>query len=241
MIDLELADGLAVITVNRPESRNALSLAAMAELDKAVDAAAGADALVLTGAGDRAFVSGGDLKELHAIRTEEEVAAVTERMRSVCDRLAAFPTPVIAALNGHAIGGGAELAVAADIRIAAGDIRIAFNQATLGLMPAWGGGERLARLVGPGRALLIAGTGRMLGAAEAAQLGLIDEVLPRAEFAAGWRASARALASRPAREVKRLVTGALPPAEALATFTSLWLSEEHWAALDAVLSRGRGR
>src|SRR5699024_9356145 len=148
------------------------------------------DALVITGAGDRAFVSGGDLKELSSIRTEEDAAAMARRMRSICDRLADFPAPVIAALNGHAFGGGAEVAVAADIRIAADDIKIGFNQVVLEIMPAWGGAERLAALVGKSRALLLAGTGTALDAAEAKSIGLIDRVVPRASFENDWRSLA---------------------------------------------------
>ena len=117
------------------------------------------EALVIKGAGDKAFVSGGDLKELSALRTEEDAAAMARRMRSICDQLADFPAPVVAALNGHAFGGGAEVAVAADIRVAADDIKIAFNQVQLEIMPAWGGAERLAALVGKSRALLLAGWG----------------------------------------------------------------------------------
>ena len=139
----------------------------MDQFDKALDGAEGAAALVVTGAGDRAFVSGGDLKELSALRTEQEAGAMAWRMRSICDRIAGFPTPTIAVLNGHALGGGAELAVAADIRLAADDIKIGFNQVSLAIMPAWGGAERLAALVGNSKALLLAGTGTVLGAAEA--------------------------------------------------------------------------
>lgn len=160
MIELELADGLAVVTINRPHARNAIALDTMDELDQAIEEAAGARALVITGAGDRAFVSGGDLKELAALRTVDQAAAMAEKMRGVCDRLAGFPGPVVAALNGHALGGGAEVAVAADIRIAADDVKIGFNQVALAIMPAWGGAERLARLVGRSRALLLAGSGR---------------------------------------------------------------------------------
>src|SRR5215469_16636823 len=119
----------------------------MEQLEKAIDAAAGAEALVITGAGERAFVSGGDLKELSALRTLEQAADMARRMRSICDQLADFPAPVVAALNGHALGGGAEVAVAADIRVAADDIKIGFNQSALAIMPAWGGAERLAALV----------------------------------------------------------------------------------------------
>src|SRR6478609_3443983 len=147
MVGLELDDGLAVITIDRPHARNAISLSTMDRLAHALDGAEGARALVITGAGDKAFVSGGDLKELSAIRTEADAAAMARKMRTVCDRIAAFPGPVLAALNGHALGGGAEVAVAADIRVAADDIRIGFNQTKLAIVPAWGGAERLAARV----------------------------------------------------------------------------------------------
>ncbi|WP_327692821.1 enoyl-CoA hydratase/isomerase family protein [Streptomyces sp. NBC_00459] len=237
-LELELDEGLAVITINRPHSRNAIAPATMDELDEALDAAAGARALVITGAGDRAFVSGGDLKELAAIRTEDEALAMALRMRGVCDRLAAFPGPVIAALNGHAFGGGAEVAVAADIRIAADDIRIGFNQTALAIMPAWGGAERLAALVGRGRALLLAGTAQILDAPEAERLGLVDRVLPRSAFEEGWRTLARKLATRPAQEIKRVVSGSLTSHQAAHAFARLWVSDEHWQAAERVMSRG---
>src|SRR6201999_2605194 len=207
MLDLEFDDGLAVLTINRPHARNAIALDTMEQLEKALDAAAGANALVIKGAGDRAFVSGGDLKELGTLRTEEDASAMAKRMRSICDQLASFPAPVIAALNGHAFGGGAEVAVAADIRVAADDIKIAFNQVELEIMPAWGGAERLAALVGRGRALMLAGTGTILTADEAEQVGLVDRVLPRAIFEPEWRSLARALANRPAGDIKRVMSG----------------------------------
>ncbi|MDV3127773.1 enoyl-CoA hydratase/isomerase family protein [Mycobacterium sp. 21AC1] len=238
MVDLECDNGLAVITIDRPHARNAISLDTMDELDKALDGAAGASALAITGAGDRAFVSGGDLKELAALRTELEASAMAWRMRSICDRIAGFPGPVIAALNGHALGGGAEVAVAADIRIAADDIRIGFNQVALAIMPAWGGAERLSTLVGRSRALLLAGTGRVLDAAEAQRVGLIDQVLPRAQFTEGWRNIARTLASPPAGEIKRVISG-VPTTEAVAAFARLWASDEHWAAADKVMNKGK--
>jgi enoyl-CoA hydratase/carnithine racemase len=243
MVELEIEDGLAVLTVNRPEARNAIAPATMDELDAALDkaTAAGAHALVVTGAGDRAFVSGGDLKQLASIRTEEAAEAMALRMRGVCDRIAAFPGPVVAALNGHALGGGAEVAVAADIRIAADDIRIGFNQVSLAIVPAWGGAERLAQLTGPARALLLAGTGRIVGAREAERYGLVDLVLPRGEFAAGWRATARALAHAPAAEVKRLTRsgGGPDPEDAARAFARRWVADAHWEAADRVLRRGR--
>lgn len=236
-VAVELAGGLAVVTINRPHARNAVAPATMDALEKALDAAAGAQVLVLTGAGDRAFVSGGDLKELATIRTEEAAVAMALRMRRICDRIADFPGPVIAALNGHAFGGGAEVAVAADIRVAADDVRIGFNQVALAIMPAWGGLERLAALVGRSRALLLAGTGRILGAAEAERAGLVDQVLDRASFAAGWRALAESLATPAAREIKRVAAG-VGEAEAARAFARLWVADEHWQAAERVMRRG---
>lgn len=239
MVDVEFdefARGLAVLTIDRPHARNAISLETMDQLEQALDAAEGASALAITGAGDRAFVSGGDLKELSAIRTEEDAAAMARRMRSICDRLANFPAPVIAALNGHALGGGAEVAVAADIRLAADDIKIGFNQVALEIMPAWGGAERLAALVGKSRALLLAGTGIVLDAVHAERIGLIDQVMPRSTFDEDWRRVARALSARPASEIKRVING-VSPEEAVTAFARLWVRDAHWHAADRVMSR----
>ncbi|MGW0020827.1 enoyl-CoA hydratase/isomerase family protein [Rhodococcus sp. NPDC003382] len=238
MVDLELEQGLAVITIDRPEARNAIAPETMEQLEKALDEAEGAKALVIRGGGDRAFVSGGDLKELSKLRTVEQAAEMARQMRTVCDRIATFPAPVVAALNGHALGGGAEVAVAADIRIAADDIKIGFNQVSLAIMPAWGGAERLSALVGRGRALMLAGSGAVLDAFEAERLGLLDRVLPRAAFEEGWRSLARALANDPAGEIKRVLAG-VSAEEAISAFAHLWVKDEHWAAADKVLNRSK--
>ncbi|KUI01756.1 enoyl-CoA hydratase/isomerase family protein [Mycobacterium sp. IS-3022] len=236
MVDLELDDGLAVITIDRPQARNAIAPETMEQLHTALDGADGATALVLRGAGDRAFVSGGDLKLLAALRTEADAAAMARRMRSVCDRIATFPGVTVAVLNGHALGGGAEFAVAADIRLAASDIKIGFNQVALEIMPAWGGAERLVPLVGYSKALLLAGTGTVLSAAEAERIGLVDRVLPRESFDDDWRAIARQLAHRAAGEIKRVMKGASTE-EAVDAFARLWVSDEHWAAADKAMNR----
>lgn len=242
MVDLELDSGgvagLAVITIDRPAARNAIAPETMDQLDNALQRADGALALVIRGGGDRAFVSGGDLKELATLRTLDEASAMANRMRTICDQIADFPAPVIAALNGHALGGGAEVAVAADIRVAADDIKIGFNQVSLAIMPAWGGAERLAALVGPGRALLLAGAGTVLDAAAAERVGLVDQVLPRASFDDGWRAIAQSLTNRPATSIKRVIKGATPT-EAVGAFAHLWVDDEHWAAADRVINRAR--
>ncbi|RAV07136.1 enoyl-CoA hydratase/isomerase family protein [Mycolicibacterium sp. GF69] len=238
MVDLEFDDGLAVITIDRPEARNAIAPETMEQLDAALDGAEGATALVIKGAGDRAFVSGGDLKQLAALRTEADAAAMARQMRAVCDRIATFAGVTVAVLNGHALGGGAEFAVAADIRLAAADIKIGFNQVALEIMPAWGGAERLVELVGYSRALLLAGTGTILPATEAERVGLIDRVLPRESFDDDWRAIARKLAHRPAGEIKRVMKGASTD-EAVDAFARLWVSDEHWAAAEKAMNRSK--
>lgn len=235
-VRLEPADGVGVLTVDRPGVRNAISLATMDALAAALDWASGASALVIRGGGDRAFVSGGDLKDLARLRTHDEATEMAVRMRRLCDRLATFPAPVIAALNGHALGGGAEVAIAADIRVAADDVTIAFNQSTLAIMPAWGGAERLASVAGRPQALLLATTGERITAAEALRIGLFDRVYPRASFESSWRSLAAAVAASPSVAIKRVVAAAAPhhhpslEAAAAAEFATLWVSDAHWEA-----------
>jgi len=249
-VRLEIDEGVAVVTIDRPEARNAIGFATTDALGAAVDEVSdsGAAVLVLRGGGDRAFVSGGDIKELGSIRTHEAAVAMARRVRTLLDRVAAFPVPVIAALNGHALGGGAEVAVAADIRIAADDIRIGFNQVTLGIMPAWGGAERLAQLVGRSRALLAIATGELYDAASAQSLGLVDLVVPRVSFDDEWRALAHRLAaSAPGatRAVKGVVGAAVPSfhpeleADATDAFARLWTGDAHWAAVEALDAKRR--
>jgi enoyl-CoA hydratase len=247
-VHLEIDAGVAVVTIDRPDVRNAIGTRVVDELGAALDdvSDSGAAVLVLRGGGERAFVSGGDLKELGAIRTHEAAVAMARRVRQLLDRVAAFPVPVIAALNGHALGGGAEVAIAADIRIAADDVKIGFNQVSLGIMPAWGGAERLAQVIGRGRALLAITTGDLYDAATARELGIVDIVVPRAAFEAEWRALAdrlAALAPGSTRAVKAVVGAAVgathPELEADATdaFARLWTAEAHWAAVDALEQR----
>jgi enoyl-CoA hydratase/carnithine racemase len=244
-VALDRRDGVAILTVDRPGVRNAISLTTMDALEQALDAAGDADVLVIRGSGDRAFISGGDLKELAKIRTHEAAVAMAVRMRRLCDRIATFPGPVIAALNGHALGGGAEVAVAADIRVAADDVSIGFTQASLAIMPAWGGAERLAALVGRAQALLLTTTGERLDTAEAHRIGLVDRVYSRAAFEQSWRGLADRIADSPARPIKSVIAQATPhhhPAHersATTAFAALWTSDAHWTAV-ANLTGGSG-
>jgi enoyl-CoA hydratase/carnithine racemase len=249
-VRVEIDAGVAVITIDRPEVRNAIGFATVDELGAALDEVLESDAavVVLRGGGDRAFVSGGDLKELSSIRTHADAVGMATRVRRVLDRVAAFPVPVIAALNGHALGGGAEVAIAADIRIAADDIKIGFNQVSLGIMPAWGGAERLAQAIGRGRALLVIATGEVYEAKAAQALGLVDFVVPRAKFDDEWGALASRLAETApgtTRAVKAVLAAALPPtrpdleADATDAFARLWTADAHWAAVEALEQRRR--
>lgn len=249
-VGVQVEGRVAIITIDRPHARNAIGLGTISELEAALlqvnEAQVGV--VVLIGAGDRAFVSGGDLKELEALRTQLEAERMARRMRSVLDRVARMPMPVIAALNGHALGGGAEVAVAADIRVAADDIRIGFTQSALGIMPAWGGAERLTDLVGRSRALLLMCSGRTLTAKEAYGWRLVDEVLPRASFDAGWRELAATFANLPpgaTRSIKGLVASVSPgfhpatEAAAVRAFAELWAAPEHWEMAAATAANRR--
>jgi enoyl-CoA hydratase len=249
-IRLEIEDGVAVVTIDRPEVRNAIGFATIDEFGAALDdiVDSGAAVVVLRGAGERVFVSGGDLKELTAVRTYEDAVRMASRARQLLDRVAAFSVPVIAALNGHALGGGAEVAIAADIRIAADDVRIGFNQVTLGIMPAWGGAERLAQAIGRSRALLAIATGELYDAAAAQRLGLVDIVVPRAAFDEEWRRLAQKIAAAApgtSRAVKAVVSAAAPSyhpqleANATAAFAQLWAADAHWAAVEEVERKRR--
>jgi enoyl-CoA hydratase len=242
---VEMDGAVAVVTIDRPEVRNAIGFATLAALDAALDdvLASGAAVLVVRGGGDRAFVSGGDLKELSTIRTHADAVAMARRARRLLDRIATLPVPVVAALNGHALGGGAEVAIAADVRVAADDVKIGFNQVALGIMPAWGGAERLAQAIGRSRALLAITTGEVYDARAAQRIGLVDVVVPRAEFDAAWRALAGRMASTApgtTAAVKAVVGAAVPAhhpdleASATDAFARLWTADAHWEAVEAL-------
>ena len=249
-VRLEDEGRVSVLTIDRPEARNAISRVTMRELAAALDEVASSDAhvLVVTGSGDRVFVSGGDLKELAAIRTHAEATEMALTMRRVLDRLATLPIPVLAAVNGDAYGGGAEVCVAADIRIAAHDVRCGFNQVALGIMPAWGGVERLTALVGRGRALKMMSSGEILDADRAFEFGLFDEVVPRQEFLTHWRKVAEQMAAAPRPAligIKAAQRAAHPTAHpelaaaAIDAFARTWVDDAHWEMAAAADERRR--
>ncbi len=177
-LQLETAGRVATVTIDRPEKRNALNAQVRRELLAALDALEadeGVRVVVITGAGEKAFVAGADISEF-AERTPIEQRAAMEGRR-VFEAIAAFPRPVIASINGYALGGGCELALACDLRIAARSARFGQPEVNLGILPGGGGTQRLPRLVGLGRAMRLALTGELIGADEAERIGLVDEVV----------------------------------------------------------------
>lgn len=168
-------DGVAVVTLNRPDKLNALNAEVRSLLQETFDALADDDAVkvvVVHGAGDKAFVAGADITEF-AARTPMEQRAVYQRRR-IYEALSDFPKPVIAAVHGFCIGGGSELALACDVRVADRTARFSQAEVRIGLIPGGGGTQRLARLVGRGQAMLISCTGDFVEAEEAHRIGLVD-------------------------------------------------------------------
>jgi enoyl-CoA hydratase len=181
---VEVSDAIAVITLNRPKVLNALNAALFAELDAALDVLAANDAVravIITGAGEKAFAAGADISELGAVNAVEGQTLSTRGQR-VFGKMETLGKPVIAAINGFALGGGCELALATTIRIASETARLGQPEVKLGLIPGYGGSQRLPRLVGKGAAFRLLLTGEMIGAAEALRIGLVDEVTPAAEL-----------------------------------------------------------
>jgi enoyl-CoA hydratase len=243
------------VTINRPQKRNSLSRATLAALGAVFSQHAADQSLclaVLSGAGDKSFAAGGDLRDLEQVRTPDEARALFDLGNGAFGAIRRFPVPVVAALNGLAVGGGAELAVACDLRIAAAHARIGFVQGKLNIPTAWGGGSDLAAIVGPGRALQLLAQARILDAPEAARLGLIDFVFsgdssfdesvkrflapwleqqPQVMRAFKWQAAAAKLGlPRTAADERDREH-----------FAQAWCHDAHWAAAKGILEKEKPR
>jgi enoyl-CoA hydratase len=237
MITFKLEDSVALIRLERPEKLNSLTREMLLELGEtfaALERAGNVRAVILTGAGDRAFCAGTDISELAAL-DEDGALKAARRGQDVCERIERSPVPVIAAINGLAAGGGFELALACHLRIAATTAMFSLPELKLGVIPGYGGTQRLARATGSGRAFEMMLTGERISAGEAVRVGLVnrvvapDELLSEAEKLARRIASLAPLAIRAC--LKAVTDGlTLPLAEGLKLeaelFGSLFKTED---------------
>src|ERR671934_832696 len=178
-IQLEPLGDIAIIKINRPEALNAVNLDVIAELSRTIDIV-GADedikAVIITGAGERSFCAGADIAymvNIDPMKAEKYASSA----QAVLNKIEKLEKPVIAAVNGFALGGGCELALVCDIRIASSNAKIGQPEVTIGIPPGWGGTQRLVRIVGPAKAKELIFTGKMFTAEEAAQIGLVNRVV----------------------------------------------------------------
>ena len=246
----EIQSGVLKLTINRPEKRNALSLKLLDQIGDTLLRHADHAALkcaIITAAGDKAFAAGGDLKELDAIRSNADARTMSQRGRTALDRIRDFPLPVVAGINGLALGGGAELAMACDLRVASTDAEIGFLQAQLNVTTAWGGGIDLVAAIGSSRALGLLLSARRIRAAEALELGLINYLCAESEnLDDGLSKFIKPYLQRSAevlRGFKSLASTERRTAhERLRDieqdrFVAAWTSAEHWTAVEKATAR----
>lgn len=195
---LDIADRVATVTINRPDKLNALNAQAKAELREVMTSLKNdpaVDVVIITGAGEKAFVAGTDIRELAELNGEtgKEFSA---KGQEVFDLIENLGKPVIAAINGYALGGGCELALACHLRVASENARFGQPEVNLGIIPGYGGTQRLARLIGRGRAMEMILTGDQIDAQEAHRIGLVNKVVPAGELMTTARSLARTIASK---------------------------------------------
>jgi len=204
---LERADAIAVLTLNRPKVLNALNTETLDELRRTILALKHDEtvrAVILTGAGEKAFAAGADINEL-AVQSPSGGRDHAIRGQHVLDLIEQMGKPVIAAINGYALGGGCELAMACTLRLAADTAKLGQPEINLGIVPGYAGTQRLARLVGRGRALEVLLTGEAIDAQEAYRLGLVNRVVPAAELMAEARTLAATLAAKAPIAVRYII------------------------------------
>jgi 3-hydroxypropionyl-coenzyme A dehydratase len=178
-IQLEPREEVAIIRINRPEALNAMNVDVIAELSRTIDIVGpddGIKALIITGAGEKSFCAGADISYMVNIQPIQAEKYATSA-QAVLNKIENLQKPVIAAVNGFALGGGCELAMVCDIRIASSNARLGQPEVTIGIPPGWGGTQRLSRIVGPAKAKELVFTGKMIAADEAQQIGLVNKVV----------------------------------------------------------------
>jgi len=204
---IEQDGAVAIVTINRPHVLNAIDAPTLDALRRAILELKGDDrvrSIVLTGAGDKAFVAGADINEL-AVQSPTTGREHALKGQHVFDLIENMGKPVLAAINGYALGGGCELAMACTLRLAADTAKIGLPEITLGILPGYAGTQRLSRLVGKGKALELILTGSPIGAEEAARVGLINRVVAASELLTEARKLAEELASRAPVAVRYII------------------------------------
>jgi len=197
-VKLEIRDAIAFITIDRPKVLNALNAQTVAEIGETFEQIRNDDnvrVVILTGGGEKAFVAGADINELATMNpiSGKEVAEKGQRVFTAIER---FPKPVIAAINGFALGGGCELALACHMRIASDKASLGLPEVTLGIIPGYGGTQRMARLLGKGKALELICSGERIMADEAERIGLVNKVVPADQLLSSAEELARKIAMR---------------------------------------------
>lgn len=251
LITAETHDRVLRATLDRPGSRNAVSFAVMEELEDLVDRLErdrSLRAFVLEGSGRRSFISGGDLKEFHTIRSEEDARAMAERMHRLLRRLEELPCWTLAAVNGPAYGGGCEIALAFDFRLAAEGASFGFTQGKFYLPPGWGGLTRLVHLVGRPTALRWLAGAEVVQVEEALEKGLVDRSAPYESFREEALAWAGELCHNGRDYIAALKQGALRATphrracmeEELEAFTRFWVDPRHHERVQRFLERREG-
>lgn len=247
----ERAPGAVWITINRAHKHNALARTVLAQLREAVTAAgqqAATRFVVVTGAGERYFAAGGDLVDLASVRDEPAVLDMIAQAGAALEAIRSCPVPVIAYLNGDAIGGGGELAVACDMRLQGVRARIGFIQAKLAITSAWGGGPDLFRLVGPARATRMMSRCEMVDAPTAMAWGLAEAVISDGPQGDDMAAFLKPLLACPPQVLRGIKAQAIASRQGLhwqahraveqQHLVRTWLHDDHWAASEQLLSKG---
>lgn len=184
MIDIKIEHHVCILTLNRPEAANALSIQMLNELNQALDTIAkdmNVFCTVITGSGEKAFCAGADLKERKGM-SDEDVIKTVRLIGQTIDKVESLPMPVIAAINGVAFGGGLELALACDLRVASKEVKLGLTETSLAIIPGAGGTQRLPRLIGLGQAKKLIYTAERVNATAALKLGIVEEVVDQSEL-----------------------------------------------------------
>jgi enoyl-CoA hydratase len=243
--------GILSVTIDRPEKRNPLSLGVLEEIREIFTRFAQDETLrlaIITASGDKAFASGGDLGELANFRSAEDAEAFSRHGKSALDAIRYFPVPVVARINGVALGGGAELALACDMRVATASAKIGFIHTRLNIAPSWGGGIDLVRLIGPAKAMAMMTRAEILTARDAVTLGIVNACADDdAAFDATFETFVAPMRDRPPQVMRAIKSLAIvdrrrdrPDADCAETghFSTVWAHDDHWSAV-AMLERSR--